>query len=88
VVTVEVLAGPVIPHRGARVSVAGSDLDVAQVNSSVEHGRDEGMTQHVRVQSGDPQPGVFRELAEPPGSDVAVHPAPNYILAAYMASGT
>jgi hypothetical protein len=38
---VQVLAGPVIPHRGARVGVAGGDLYVAQVSASVEHGRDE-----------------------------------------------
>jgi hypothetical protein len=35
-VAVEVLAGSVIPHRGARVGVAGGDLDIAQVNSSIE----------------------------------------------------
>jgi hypothetical protein len=32
--------------------VAGSDLDVAQVNAGVEHGRDEGMPEHVRVSPG------------------------------------
>src|SRR6266487_1349253 len=41
-VAVQVLAGPVIPHRGTRVGVAGGDLDVAQVHPRVEHGRDEG----------------------------------------------
>jgi hypothetical protein len=35
------LRAPVVPHRGARVGVAGGDLDIAQVNASVEHGRDE-----------------------------------------------
>ena len=34
--------------------MAGSDLDVAQVNSGVEHGGDEGMAEHVRVRPGDP----------------------------------
>jgi hypothetical protein len=28
-------------HRGARVEVTGRDLHVAQVNASIEHGRDE-----------------------------------------------
>jgi hypothetical protein len=39
-VAVEVLAGPVITHRGTRVGVAGGDLDVPEVDASVEHGRD------------------------------------------------
>jgi len=30
----------VVPHGGARVGVAGSDLDVPEVDASVEHGRD------------------------------------------------
>jgi hypothetical protein len=42
-VAVEVLACPVIPHRGTRVGVAGGDLDVAQVHPRVEHGRDKCM---------------------------------------------
>ena len=37
---VEVVAGPVIPHRGAGIGVTGSNLDVAQISASVEHGRD------------------------------------------------
>ena len=37
---VQVLAGSVVPHRGARVGVTGSDLYVAQVSASVEHGCD------------------------------------------------
>jgi hypothetical protein len=32
--------------------VAGGDLDVAQVDAGVEHGRDEGVAQHVRVRAG------------------------------------
>src|SRR6266516_2097431 len=39
-VAVEAVAGPVIPHRGPRVGVTGSDLHVTQVSASVEHGRD------------------------------------------------
>ena len=37
---VEVLAGSVITHGRARVGVAGGDLDVAEIDPSVEHGRD------------------------------------------------
>ena len=39
-VAVQVLAGPVVSHGRARIGVAGGDLDVAQVDSGVEHGRD------------------------------------------------
>jgi hypothetical protein len=41
----------------ARVSdggATGGNLDVAQINSSVEHGRDEGVAQHVRMWPGNP----------------------------------
>ena len=38
---VKVIACPVITHSRARVGVCG-DLDVAQVNASIEHGRYEG----------------------------------------------
>ena len=41
-VAVQVLAGSVIAHRGARVSVTGRDLDVPEVDAGIEHGRDEG----------------------------------------------
>ncbi len=30
---IEVLAGPVIPHRGAWIGVAGGDLDITQVHA-------------------------------------------------------
>jgi hypothetical protein len=35
---VQVLACPVVPHRGARVGVAGGNLVVSQVDASVETG--------------------------------------------------
>ncbi len=41
-VAVEVLASTVVADGGARVGMAGGDLDVAQVNACVEHGRDGG----------------------------------------------
>jgi hypothetical protein len=42
-VPVEVLACPVIPHRGAGVGVAGANLDIPQIHPSVEHGGDESV---------------------------------------------
>ena len=39
-VAVQVLAGPVVAHSGARVGVTGGDLDIPEVNTSVDHGRD------------------------------------------------
>jgi hypothetical protein len=36
---VEVLAGPVVAHRGARVGVAGGDLDIPEVDACVELGQ-------------------------------------------------
>src|ERR1700730_7357594 len=48
-VAVQVLVGPVVAHCGARVGVTGGDLDILAVNASVEHGRDEGMTEHMGV---------------------------------------
>jgi hypothetical protein len=41
-VPVEVLASPVVAHRGSWVCVAGRDLDVTQVHARIEHGGDEG----------------------------------------------
>jgi hypothetical protein len=34
-VAIQVLAGAVVAHRGARVGVAGGDLDIAQVDACV-----------------------------------------------------
>jgi hypothetical protein len=48
-VTVEVLASPVVAHRGARIGVPSGDLHIAQVNASVETGRDKRVAEHVRV---------------------------------------
>ncbi len=42
-VPVEVVAGPVIAGGGAGIGVPGGDLDIAQVDPGVEHGRDEGV---------------------------------------------
>lgn len=63
-VAVEVLAGSVITHRGAGIGMAGGDLDVSQVNTGVQHGRDERVSEHVWVWAGDsysgPPNGVHR----------------------------
>jgi hypothetical protein len=62
-VAVEILAGPVIAHRGAWIGVAGGDLDVAQVHAGVEHGGDEGITEHVRVRADNRHAGfAFRAV--------------------------
>jgi hypothetical protein len=39
-------AGPVVPHRGARISMTSRDLDVPEVGSCVETGR-ERFTNHA-----------------------------------------
>ena len=70
---VEVLAGSVIAHRGARVSVPGRDLHVPEVHPGVEHGRDEGVAEHRGVRPGDSDSGCLGEPAEPPGGGVPVH---------------
>lgn len=46
-VAVEVLASPVVPHRGAWIGMAGGDLDVPRVYSGIQHGRHEGVPEHV-----------------------------------------
>src|SRR5690349_13828125 len=63
---VEVLAGPVIPHRGARISVAGGYLNVAQVHARIEHRGDERVSEHVRVRPGDRYaPGLSEPIGGP-----------------------
>jgi hypothetical protein len=73
-VAVQVLAGPVVPHSGVRVGVAGSDLDVPEVDASVEHGRDERVAEHVRVRPGDLDAGGSGESPQAAGGRVPVHP--------------
>ena len=68
---VEVLAGPVVPHRGARIGVAGGDLGVPQVHTRIQHGRDEGMAEHVRVWLGDPHASTFGQVPQSAGGHVA-----------------
>ena len=71
---VQVLAGSVVPHGCARVGVAGGDLDVPEVDASVEHGRDERVAEHVRVRPGGLDAGGSGELPQAAGGRVPVHP--------------
>ena len=71
---VEVLADPVVTHRGARICVPGRDPDIPQVHASIEHDRDKGVAEHVRVLPDDPQPGGFGEAPQAAGGGVAVRP--------------
>ena len=38
-----------ITRRGARVGVAGGDLDVPEVHAGIKHRGDESVAEHVRV---------------------------------------
>ena len=59
---VQVLAGPVVPHRRSGVGVSGSDLHVAQVSVSVEHGREIGVAEYMRMCPRDLDAGGFGEV--------------------------
>ena len=37
---VEIGTSPVVTHRGARIGVAGGDLDVPEVDAGIETGRE------------------------------------------------
>ncbi len=52
----------------------GGDLDIAQVNPGIQHGRDEGVPEHVGVWPGDPYACVLGEVAQAAGGGVPVHP--------------
>jgi hypothetical protein len=60
-VAVEVVAGAVVAHGGAGVGVACGDLDITQVDASVQHGGDKGVpsarTRSVRSCSCSDSPG-------------------------------
>ena len=73
-VAVEVLAGPVVAGGRAGIGVPGGDLDIAQVNASIQHGCDKGVPEHVGVWPGDPYARVLGEVAQAAGRGVPVHP--------------
>ncbi len=54
--------------------MAGSDLHIPEVHASVQHGGDEGVTEHVRVRPGDLHASNFSQALQAPGGGVAVHP--------------
>ena len=72
---VQILARSVVAHRGARVGVTGSDLDMAQVDACVEHSGDEGVAEHVRVCPGGLDARACGEPSQAAGGRVPVHPA-------------
>jgi hypothetical protein len=55
---VEVLACPVVAHRGARVGVPGRDLHIPEVDASVEHRRHERVAEHVRMGAASSDSGI------------------------------
>jgi len=52
----------------------GGDLDIAEVHASIQHGRYEGVAEHVRVRPGDPHASGLSETLQAAGGGVAVHP--------------
>ena len=73
-VTVKILAGPVLPHRRAWISMAGRDLNIPQVHPGVQHGRNERVAEHMRMWPGYGHPGGFSQVPKTAGRRVAVHP--------------
>jgi hypothetical protein len=75
-VAVQVLAGAVVSHGGARVGMACGYLDVAQVDSRVKHCGNERVPQHMRVRAADAHPASPCEMTKTTGGGVRVHPRP------------
>ena len=57
---VEILAGPVVTHRGARVGVACRDLDIPQVNSGIQTGRERRYAEAYEGAAWKSEPWRFR----------------------------
>jgi hypothetical protein len=72
-VTVQRLAATVIAHRRPRVGVTGGFLHVAQRDTGVQSGGDEGVTQRVRS---DPlaDPSTASDTAHDPPGSVPIEP--------------
>ena len=66
-------AGPVIAHRGARISAGSGFLDIAERDPSVQRGRDEHMPQGVRS-NGLGDPGAAGDAPDDPPGAVAIEP--------------
>ena len=56
--------------------MASAHLHVAQVDAGVEHGGNESVPEHVRVDPGDPHAPDAGEMSETESRGVAVHPHP------------
>ena len=70
---VQAATGPVVPHRGSRVSMRRGILDIAQRDPGIERGGDERVAQGVRADVlGDP--GTLSDAADDPGGTVPVQP--------------
>jgi hypothetical protein len=54
--------------------VPGGDLDVPQVHASIQHGRDKGVAEHMRVRPGDPHTSGLSQAPQAAGRSMAVHP--------------
>jgi hypothetical protein len=54
--------------------MAGCDLDIPEVDASIEHGRHEGVAEHMRVGSANLDPRGAGELMQAAGRGVPVHP--------------
>jgi hypothetical protein len=74
-VPVQAAAGPVVPHRGPRVSMRSGLLNVAQRHARVEGGGDERVPQRVRADVL-ADPGATGDLPNDPSGAVPVQPPP------------
>jgi hypothetical protein len=72
---VQAAAGPVIPDRGARVSVRGGFLHVTQWDPGIKRGGDERVSERVG-RDGLADPGAAGGLADDPPGAVPVKPPP------------
>ena len=71
--TVQRRAGPVVSHRGARISVRGGFLHIPQRDPGVQRGGDERVPQRMRADVlGDPGPAGG--AADNPGRAAPVQP--------------
>ena len=71
--SIEVLASSVVAHRRARVGVACCDLHVAEIDAGIEHGGDEGVSEHVGMHAWQLYAGRLGETSQAAGCAVAIH---------------
>src|ERR1700733_8135795 len=65
--------GAVITHHGARIRMAGGDLDIPQVDPSIQHGRDERVPEHMWVRAGNSHSGGFSKPPQAACCGMPVH---------------